>query len=81
MKNKILSLSAHDAVKGFIVAFITAFLASIYQWLSSGSFPTLQQLGTAGIAGLTAGIGYLIKNYFTNSQDKFMTPEPKQLPK
>jgi hypothetical protein len=36
--------------------------------LDSGALPTLAELKSAGIVGLTAGISYLLKNLLTNSQ-------------
>lgn len=76
--NKIFTINWQDLLKGLITTFLTAFLTSIYQWINGGSFPTVAQWKTAAIVGLAAGIGYLLKNFLTNSQDKFLTLEPKK---
>ena len=61
----LLQLNLRDAARGFLVAFITSVLATIGQSINAGTLPTLTQLKVAGIVGLTAGMGYLIKNLFT----------------
>ena len=63
-----LNLNVDDLVKGFIVAFLSAALTGIVTTLDSGVLPTLTELKSAGIVGLTAGISYLLKNLLTNSQ-------------
>lgn len=62
------SINWADAGKGFITAAIAAALTSGYQALTTGKF-TLDDLKVACIAGLTAGIAYLIKNFFTPATD------------
>lgn len=59
-------LNWQDALKGFIVAVITAGLATVEQSISAGIMPNLIQLKTAGLVGLGAGLAYLIKNFFTS---------------
>jgi hypothetical protein len=66
MKSDLFSINWRDLGKGFITALITAALASISMAIEAGSLPTLTQLKTAGLAGLVAGIAYLIKNFLTN---------------
>jgi hypothetical protein len=66
-----------DILKGFIVAVLTVVLAGVYTSVQSGKLPTLAELGTLGIAGLAAGIGYLIKNLFSNNVG---TPLTKDVP-
>jgi VIT1/CCC1 family predicted Fe2+/Mn2+ transporter len=63
-----LNLNVDDLVKGFIVAFLSTALTGVVSTLDSGVLPTLAELKTAAIVGLTAGISYLLKNLLTNSQ-------------
>jgi VIT1/CCC1 family predicted Fe2+/Mn2+ transporter len=63
-----LNLNVDDLVKGFIVAFLSTALTGVVSTLDSGVLPTLVELKTAAIVGLTAGISYLLKNLLTNSQ-------------
>jgi hypothetical protein len=74
-KSAFLSLDAKDAVKGFVVAALTSIGMAIVPVLQAGGLPTLAQLKVAGIAGLAAGISYLVKNLFTNSKDEIGKPE------
>ena len=62
------NLNVDDLVKGFIVAFLSTALTGVVATLDSGALPTLAELKSAGIVGLTAGISYLLKNLLTNSQ-------------
>ena len=74
---KFLSVNLKDIAKGFITAFTTAFITALYQLISTGHLPTPVEWKTTGLVGLVAGLGYLLKNVFTNSEDKFMKPEKK----
>lgn len=68
MKSKFLSLDWKDALNGFIVAFLSATLTGIVTTLDLGVLPTLSELKSAGVVGLTAGLSYLLKNLVTNNQ-------------
>ena len=56
-----------DILKGFIVAALTVVLAGVYTSIQQGKLPTLAELGSLAIAGLAAGVGYLLKNFFSNN--------------
>jgi len=75
--SKFLKLNAADFVKGFIMAVLTVIVTGLYTALTSSPphFPTGSEWATLGMAGLAAGIAYIIKNLFTNSEDKFMKTE------
>ena len=75
MKSKFLTLDTKDAVNGFIVAFLSAALTAVLATLDSGTLPTLAELKSAGIIGLTAGLSYLIKNVLTNSNGELVKAE------
>jgi len=72
-----LSIHAKDLIKGIIVAVLSASLTGLYDIIASGTMPTGSQWKTIGIAGLTAGVGYVIKNWLTNSTDQFAKGEQK----
>jgi hypothetical protein len=66
--SKQFTINWRDIVKGLVTAFLTAFVTSVYQWISNGSFPTGDQFKTAGLIGLSAAMAYLIKNFFTPAE-------------
>lgn len=72
-----LSLQWKDAIKGLIVSVLTSTLTGVYDIIANGTMPTTEQWKSIAIAGATAGVGYVIKNWLTNSNDEFAKPEPK----
>lgn len=79
MKEKgYLSVGQKDLIKGFIVAILTVMLTGLITSLESGKLPDIATLKTLAITGLSAGLGYVIKNWLTNSQDQFLIKEPKK---
>ncbi len=70
------NLNLKDLIKGAIVAIISAIVTAIIPVIDSGSLPTMEQLKAAGWMALTAGVSYLLKNLFTNSNDSFLKGEP-----
>ena len=48
------------------MAFGTAFLTTLTQVLNSGELPTAAQLKISAIAGISAILFYLLKNFFTD---------------
>lgn len=77
MKNSpFLTLSPKDIFKGFILATITAIITSLYAIINTGTFPTdWATWKTILLIALSAGISYLLKNFATNSKDKFLKKE------
>jgi hypothetical protein len=70
MKSLFLSLNLNDLLKGMIVAAFTAIGMAIIPALEAGALPTMAMLGSAGIAGLAAGLAYLLKNFLSNSNNQ-----------
>jgi len=68
-------LGSKDFVKGLIVAILTVFLTGITASLDAGVMPTLAILKTSLLTGIGAGVAYLLKNFLTTSDDKFMGKE------
>lgn len=75
MKSKFLQLKKADFWKGLILSVLTAIINSLYQIFSEATtFDTINWEFVC-ISSATAFIGYLIKNFVTNSDDKFMKGE------
>lgn len=68
-----------DIGKGFLIAVGTVILMGVGNILQTGRFPNGAELLTIAGAGLSAGITYLLKNVFTNSENKLVTKEPDKL--
>ena len=75
MKASFLSINWADVGKGFLIAVGTVVLTGLAATIQAGQFPTLAQLGTLGLAGLGAGVTYLIKQFFTNSAGQLGSTE------
>lgn len=78
MKSAFLTIDWKDAIKGLIVAVITAVISALLAILKTGQLPTPADWQQIGIIALTAGLSYILKNWLTSSDDKFMTPEVKK---
>ena len=70
-----LNLNLDDLIKGFVVAFLSAALTGLVTILDNGALPTLTELKSAAIVGLTAGLSYLLKNLLTNSKGQIAKSE------
>jgi hypothetical protein len=76
MKSDYLTLNWKDLLKGAILAFIVAFLTGALQLFQTGPVEWSMAFWQPTIyAGVTALIGYLLKNLLTNSDDKMLTRE------
>lgn len=76
LKSQFLKLTKHDLVKGFLMAALTVIVTSLISVLETGIFPTDWIFWkTKIILGLSAGCAYLLKNWLTNSDDKFLKKE------
>lgn len=76
MNSKYLSLNNQDLIKGALMAGIGAAVPLIADVLQSGELPTVLQLKTAAIIGLSTAVSYFIKNLFSNSDGKVLAKEP-----
>lgn len=70
-----LSLNLRDAVNGFVVAFFSTALVGIIETLDAGHLPSIGEIKTAVIVGLTAGLSYLLKNLLTNASGQLFTKD------
>ena len=67
MNSNFLNLNKYDLLKGLLVAIITAVLTGVYNALQSGVAIDWKIVLTTGV---TAGIGYLLKNLLSNEDGK-----------
>lgn len=79
MKSSYLNLNIADLVKGSVVAAGTVVLSILGSMIEAGASPTQEQLVLSVKAGALAAISYLVKNLFTNSDDKIFKSESNQI--
>ena len=77
MKSKFLSLSAPDWLKGVLVAVLSTILPIILQTIQAGSLTF--DWKAIGTTALSAGLAYLMKNFFSNSNGTFAAGEPQKV--
>lgn len=78
MKTKFGSLGIKDVVKGIVMAFLMALVTGCYQLIQTGGEFSWVTMKPVLMNSIGAMLVYLIKNFFTNSDDKFLKPEAKQ---
>src|SRR5687768_760475 len=76
--NKQYTLNYRDLLRGLLIAVITATITSVYEAISQGGFETIEWKETLAIA-VTAGLSYLIKNYFTPTEIVVVNPPQQAL--
>jgi len=75
--SKFLSLNVRDLLHGSLIAFLTVFLASVLKVTETNQFPLFTDLKGYALAGATAAVSYLIKNFFQNQSGHLLTTEDK----
>ena len=79
MNSKKYSLGINDLIKGLIMTILSGVLATAYQLLIEvGLDWTADDFKEVLIIALTAGISYLLKNYFTDGQQSAGLTELKK---
>lgn len=68
-----LNLNVQDLTKGLIVTMLTSVLTIAYNTVSAGSLTF--DWKAIGLAALTSGLAYLMKNLLTNSEGQFLGKE------
>ena len=76
MKSAFGKLNLADWGKASIMTVGGFAVGAIEQTIQAKGTPTLHDIGAAASLGATAGLVYVLKNFFTNSQDKFLKAEP-----
>lgn len=73
-----MSVSKNDGIKGLILFVLTALLLSLYNVFQTGIIPTTWAEWQPIVASAgSAMVAYVLKNFLTNSEDKFLISEPK----
>lgn len=67
-QSKFGKLNLRDALHGFVIAFLTASLTGVMESLSNGHLPSLANAKVHLIAGLTAGLAYILKQLLQNDE-------------
>jgi hypothetical protein len=75
--SKFFAINGRDLVKGLIVAVLATVLSSLVTIIEAGQLPTADQWKAIGMMAAGAGLSYFLKNFLTNSEDKFLSPDPK----
>lgn len=75
MKSNFLNLNWGDALKGLIVAVLTSVFATVTTLIQTGKLFDKTSLPIIATAALTGFLGYLSKQFLTNSEGKFLTTE------
>lgn len=72
MKSELFKLNWKDALKGCVVAVLSAGLTAVVTVLQSGAFPTTADWKNIAMVAVTAGASYILKNFLTNSNDQML---------
>ena len=72
--SKQFSVNWSDLLKGLIVAVVTPILATVQQSLSAGQLTFNWNL--IAVSGISAGVAYLTKNFFTPKQTVITNQTP-----
>jgi len=76
-KSKFFTLNWSDLKKSLQIVVISTAIPAVVVILNEGRFPILDDVKTIGLVSLGAWLSYVTKNLLTNSQDEFLTDEPK----
>lgn len=75
MNSQFFSLNTRDFIKGLFVAVFTAVITMLYTSIQAGDF--VFNWKAIGMAALSSGLAYIMKNLLTNSNDEILKKEPK----
>lgn len=67
--SNLFKLNWRDAVKGLVVAVLASVLTFVYQSVTGNTAVDWNQVLQIAIS---SGLGYIIKNYFTNDEGRLM---------
>jgi uncharacterized MnhB-related membrane protein len=70
MKSGFAKLNIEDFFKGLIVAVLSALVTFLYNTMESGEVVLNWKM--IGTTSLTAALAYIIKNYLSNDEGKFL---------
>lgn len=76
MKTDLFSIGAKDLIKSVVMAVLSAVAAGLYNSINNNALPeNWQDWKTILLSGFGAGLAYLMKNFLTNSDGKFLKKE------
>ena len=70
LQSALFRLSRNDVVKGIVTAVMSAIVLAVYQMASEGGVSGIDWSSLMNVA-VVAGLGYLVKNFFSNEDGKF----------
>ena len=70
-------LNLHDLLKGIGMTIGSAIVTGLYTLGQANAPIDGSAIKTVALSGISAGIAYLLKNFFTNSAGSFASLEPK----
>ncbi len=74
-----MQLKKNDILKGFIMAMLSVVVTYVGQCIDKGDVPMDAHTWVLELKiAFGAGLAYLLKNFFTSSDDKFLKVEPKK---
>ena len=76
MNTKFGNIDLNDFLHGLITAMIASLVTGVYQLLQTSAALDWTTLKPVVIAGVGAGLAYVLKNLFQNSNGQFAQPEP-----
>jgi branched-subunit amino acid transport protein len=76
MKSKLFTIDTRDLLHGLLVAFLTALITGTIDMLSKGTSFDWATMKPVLIAGISAGLSYILKNLATNSHNQLFRKEP-----
>ena len=75
--SKFFKLNKKDFIKSLYMTILSSLLSGAYTITAQGTIPNLSQLKSIGLIALSAGVAYIVKNLFTNSDGTTFSKEPK----
>jgi len=75
MKSKTFTLNARDIIRSVVLFFITTIITGIYQLIQASGGFTWENVKVVLLTAISATLSYLVKNFLTNSEDKFLKTE------
>lgn len=75
MRSEFFKLNWRDIFKGFVLVIITAIVTGVYELLQGGFALDWLTFKPILLTSVAAGLSYLVKNLFTNTQGEILTPE------
>jgi hypothetical protein len=76
MKSRLFTIDTRDLLHGLLVAFLTSLITGTIDMLSKGTSFDWATMQPVLIAGISAGLSYILKNLATNSQNQLFRKEP-----